>query len=199
MSLRYALLGFLDLDSMTGYELKKNLDRSTQLFWYAGLNQIYPTLKKLESDRLVTSELEPQDGKPDRRTYRITPEGRDLLRSWLAEPLTSLPPGKNAGLLKLFFAGSLEKEIVLRQLQAQLELHRKQLARYEGETRQVIEEIVGATGLTREGSMWELVRELGEEHERTYVRWLERAIEQVEGAEWDEALGAADADAEAPA
>ena len=180
MALRYALLGFLDLDSMTGYELKKNLDRSTELFWHAGLNQIYPTLKRLEAEGFVTSKVEPQDGKPDKRTYSITPDGRDLLRSWLAEPLTSLSPSKNAGLLKLFFCGSLEKDVVLRQLETQLDLHRKQLARYEGETRQVIEEIVRATGLTRQGAMWELVRELGEDHERAWLAWLERAIERVE-------------------
>ena len=34
-----------------------------------------------------------------------------------------------------------------------------------------------------EGALWELVRELGEEHERAYVRWLERAIGTVEGLE----------------
>ena len=180
MSLRHALLGFLDLDSMTGYELKKNLDRSTQLFWHAGLNQIYPTLKKLEADGLVTSRVDPQEGKPDRRTYRITASGRKSLEVWLAEPLTALPPSRNAALLKIFFSGSLDKEVVLRQLRTQLELHRKQLAQYEGSTRQVIQEIVDATGLTREGTMWELVRELGEAHERTYVSWLEGAIETVE-------------------
>jgi DNA-binding PadR family transcriptional regulator len=179
MSLRYALLGFLGLDSMTGYELKKNLDQSTQLFWHAGLNQIYPTLKKMETDRMVTARVEPQDGKPDKRTYSITPSGREELESWLAEPLTLLPPSKNTALLKIFFSGSLENAVVLRQLETQLELHRKQLRRYEGETRKIIEEIVEATGLTREGTMWELVRELGEAHERAYVDWLEHAIEKV--------------------
>ena len=179
MSLRYALLGFLGLDSMTGYELKQNLDRSTQQFWHAGLNQIYPTLKQLEGDDLVTARSEPQVGKPDRRRYSITPAGREQLKTWLAEPLTSLPPSKDAALLKLFFSGSMENERILRLLEAQLVLHRKQLKRYEGETRRVIEDIVEATGLTREGTMWELVRELGEAHERAYVNWLERAIERV--------------------
>ncbi len=108
MSLRYALLGFLGLDSMTGYELKQNLDRSTQQFWHAGLNQIYPTLKKLEYEKLVTAEIQPQDGKPDKRTYSITPAGRELLQDWLSEPLTRLPPSKNVALLKIFFSGSLE-------------------------------------------------------------------------------------------
>jgi len=179
MSLRYALLGFLGLDSMTGYEIKKNLDQSTQLFWHAGLNQIYPTLKKLETEGLVTAQAEAQDGKPDKRTYSITSAGREELEQWLAEPLSSLPPSKNAALLKIFFSGSLENPVVLRQLETQLELHRKQLQQYEGETRQIIEEIVEATGLAREGTMWELVRELGEAHERAYVEWLERAIEKV--------------------
>lgn len=179
MSLRYALLGFLGLDSMTGYEIKKNLDQSTQLFWHAGLNQIYPTLKKLETEGLVTAEAEAQDGKPDKRTYSITPAGSEVLHAWLAEPLSFLPASKNTGLLKIFFSGSLENAAVLRQLETQLELHRKQLDRYEGETRQIIEETVAATGLSREGTMWELVRELGEAHERAYVVWLERAIQKV--------------------
>lgn len=179
MSLRYALLGFLGLDSMTGYELKKNLDQSTQLFWHAGLNQIYPTLKKLEAEGLVTAQVEPQNGKPDKRTYTLTSEGRQALEDWLSEPLTRLPPSKNSALLKIFFSGSLENEVVLRQLESQLELHRRQLEKYSGETRRVIEEIVAATGLEREGTMWELVRELGEAHERAYVDWLERAIRKV--------------------
>ena len=180
MSLRFALLGFLDLDAMTGYEIKKNLDRSTQFFWRAGLNQIYPSLQKLEADGMVTSRIEPQEGRPDRRTYEITPEGRSALRSWLAEPLTSLPPSRNPGLLKIFFSGSLEDSDVVAQLRAQLALHHEQLERYRGETRQVIEAIVEETGLERQGMMWELVRELGEAHERTYVEWLEGAIEKVE-------------------
>ena len=179
MSLRFALLGFLGLDSMTGYELKQNLDRSTQQFWHAGLNQIYPTLKKLEADGLVTARVEPQDGKPDKRAYSITPAGRQVLEDWLAEPLGVLPPSKNSALLKIFFSGPLENADILRQLETQLELHRKQLQRYEIETRQTIEEIVEATGLERDGAMWELVRELGEAHERAYVEWLEHAIEKV--------------------
>jgi PadR family transcriptional regulator AphA len=179
MSLRYALLGFLGLDSMTGYELKQNLDRSTQQFWHAGLNQIYPTLKQLEGDGLVIARTEPQVGRPDRRRYSITPAGREQLEAWLSELPESLPPSKNAGLLKLFFSGSLDNEAILRQLEAQLELHRKQLQRYEGETREMIREIVSATGLAREGALWELVRELGEAHERAYVEWLEKAIDTV--------------------
>jgi PadR family transcriptional regulator AphA len=182
MSLKYALVGFLNLAPMTGYEIKKNLDRSTSHFWSAGLNQIYPTLGGLEAEGWITSMIEPQDGRPDRKVYRLTATGRHELLDWLAEPPEALARSRNAGLLKLFFAGYLEKDQVLRQLHAQLELHRRQLAGYEV-TRGIIREKAGQASLERPAVFWELVRELGEEHERTWVSWLEKAIHTVEGME----------------
>ncbi len=46
MSLKHALLGFLNYGSMTGYELKKIFDPSIGHFWNAELSQMYPTLKQ---------------------------------------------------------------------------------------------------------------------------------------------------------
>ena len=70
--------------------------------------------------------------------------------------------------------------MVLRHLRNLLALHQSQLRRYQEETRAVIAEVVATTGLRREGMMWELVRQLGEAHEQTYIEWLERAIQRVE-------------------
>jgi len=54
MSLKHTLLGFLAYGAMTGYDLKKNMDSSTQFFWHAGLSQIYPALKRvLDVDTVV--------------------------------------------------------------------------------------------------------------------------------------------------
>ena len=180
MSLRYALLGFLNLAPMTGYDLKKQLDRSTQNFWYAGLNQIYPTLKTLEDEAWIASAVEPQEGRPDRVVYRMTETGRRELLDWLAEPLADLPQGRNPGLLKIFFAGYLEREGAVAQLRTQLGLHREKLAQY-AETRAMIANVAAETHLDREATFWELVRDLGERNERMFVDWLEEAIETVEG------------------
>jgi DNA-binding PadR family transcriptional regulator len=179
MSLRYALLGFLNLAPMTGYDLKKQLDRSTQNFWYAGLNQIYPTLKTLEDEGWIASTVEPQDGRPDRVVYRMTDTGRQELLEWLAEPLADLPRGRNPDLLKLFFAGYLDRDEALAQLRSQRELHRQKLERYI-ETRAMIAEVAAQTHLEREATFWELVRDLGERNERMFVDWLDEAIEIVE-------------------
>ena len=180
MSLRYALLGFLNLGPMTGYDLKKQLDQSTQNFWYAGLNQIYPTLKKMEDEGWITSAVEPQEARPDRVVYRMGNAGREELLKWLAQPLTELPRGRHSGLLKLFFAGFLQQDEALNQLRAQLALHRERLADHE-ETRAVIAAVAAKEPrLKRAAVFWELVRDLGERNERMYVDWLEDAIPKVE-------------------
>jgi DNA-binding PadR family transcriptional regulator len=180
MSLKYTLLGFISYGPQTGYDLKKRMDNSTQFFWRARLSQIYPTLKKLAEEGLVEAVVIPQQGKPDKKVYFITEAGRAALLDWLAEPLNELWPTKEPALLKLFFSGALDKEMVLAHLRCQLPLHRAQLAHYQQETAAYIEQAIAETGLTREGVMWELARQFGEEYERTWIRWLEQAIETVE-------------------
>jgi DNA-binding PadR family transcriptional regulator len=165
---------------MSGYDLKKQLDRSTQHFWYAGLNQIYPTLKKMEDEGWIKSVIEPQEARPDRVLYRMTETGRQELLEWLARPLEELPRGRHAGLLKLFFAGFLVREEALGLLRSQLQLHRQRLAEHQ-ETRRTIAEVAEKQPrLERAAVFWELVRDLGERNERMYVGWLESAIETVE-------------------
>ena len=180
MSLKYTLLGFLSCGPMTGYDLKKQMDNSTQFFWHAKLSQIYPALKKLAEEGLVEATVIPQEGKPDKKSYLITEAGRATLMDWLAEPIDELSPTKDPALLKLFFSGALDKETLLAQLRRQLALHRAQLAHYRQETAVYVEQVIAETGLTREGVMWELARQFGEEYERAYIRWLEQAIEVVE-------------------
>ena len=67
--LKYTLLGFLNYAPMTGYELKQRIDLSTSHFWHAKLSQIYITLKSLEEEEYVVSEVHEQQERPDRRVY----------------------------------------------------------------------------------------------------------------------------------
>ncbi len=101
---RFALLGMLTLQPMSGYDIRKNVDASIAHFWSESYGQIYPILKGLAKEGLViprTSRSAPRN----RQEYAITAQGRAALRRWLAEP-----PGRvvvrNELLLKLFFARS---------------------------------------------------------------------------------------------
>ena len=180
MSLKYTLLGFLNYSPMTGYDIKKHMDNSTQFFWHARLSQIYPTLKRFPSGEWVESTVIPQEGKPDKKFYTITDNGRAALLAWLEEFPSDIAPRKDPELLRIFFAGSLEKESILTRLRHQLSLRRAQLLEYQTETAAYIENIIAETELDREGVMWELTRQFGEEHERMYIAWLEKAIQTIE-------------------
>lgn len=116
MRLRYARLcpaRILNYGSMTGYELKQNMEGSTSHFWTAKLSQIYTTLKAMEKKGWVRSSIQVQKERPDKRVYTITAEGRSSLQKWLAEPLTELAHHKNTLLLKLFFAAQTDRETTL--------------------------------------------------------------------------------------
>ena len=67
MSLKHAVLGFLSIAPMSGYDLRKHMEESVAHFWPADQAQIYRTLGHLAADGLVSVETIPQEGKPDRR------------------------------------------------------------------------------------------------------------------------------------
>src|SRR6266478_6429111 len=86
MSVKYALLGILAKDQRHGYDLKDAFEESVGDFWTVNYGQIYRTLDRLERDGLVEWHQEPQERRPDRKVYRITPKGRTELEQWLVEP-----------------------------------------------------------------------------------------------------------------
>ena len=65
--------------------------------------QIYTTLSRLERDGLVRNHAVEQEGKPDKRVYELTENGRQALMGWFAEPLSG-PRIKDNFYLKLVSA-----------------------------------------------------------------------------------------------
>ena len=65
MNFRTVLLGFLAQDEMTGYELKRLMERSVGFFFGASYGSIYPALRDLEGAGLVRSTAVVQDGRPN--------------------------------------------------------------------------------------------------------------------------------------
>lgn len=82
MSLRHAVLGLLAAESSSGYELTQRFQRSLANAWQASHSQIYPELRKLQDAGLVEVVAE---GARNRRTYGVTPAGREELRRWVLE------------------------------------------------------------------------------------------------------------------
>src|SRR3954454_17398860 len=84
MSLTHAILGILQTQSLTGYDLKTQcFDRSIAHFWPADQAQIYRTLDKMTEQGWIESQIEFQDNRPNRKVYSITESGHAELRQWL--------------------------------------------------------------------------------------------------------------------
>ena len=83
MDVKTVCLGMLTEGAASGYDLKKQFESSFAHFFAAGYGSIYPALSSLAEQGLVDCEEIPQDGKPDRKLYRITVEGRRYLQEAL--------------------------------------------------------------------------------------------------------------------
>jgi DNA-binding PadR family transcriptional regulator len=69
-----------------GYELRKRVEQTTGV--RLNNNSLYPALRRFEEAGAVTRTEEPQEGRPPRLVYALTPLGRELLHDMLAD----LPP-----------------------------------------------------------------------------------------------------------
>lgn len=179
--LKYALLGFLNYQPMTGYDLGALIERSTAHFWHARLSQIYRTLKHLEAEGYVVSHHEVQAARPDRRVYTITEAGRADLLNWLRTPLVELEPFKDTLLLKLFFARPVGKDAILAQLRIQRELHRQLLNTYRTDVAEPINQMrQSGSPLALDALLWDATRRMGEYYVEAAIRWLDETIQRVE-------------------
>ena len=106
VSLKHAVLGFLSVAPMTGYDLRKHMEESVAHFWPADQAQIYRTLTVLAADGLVDVRTVPQEGRPDRREHSVTDAGLAELDQWLASPV-EYAPTRESFLVRLFFVGRL--------------------------------------------------------------------------------------------
>jgi DNA-binding PadR family transcriptional regulator len=73
-----------------GYELRKRVEHTTGV--RLNNNSLYPALRRFEEAGAVTRTEEPQEGRPPRLVYTLTPAGRELLHDMLAD----LPPDQAA-------------------------------------------------------------------------------------------------------
>jgi DNA-binding PadR family transcriptional regulator len=86
VALEHAILVALAERAGSGYELARRFDKSIGRFWTATHQQIYKVLGRMESDGWLAPTLVAQDGRPDKKVYELTAEGRAELAAWIARP-----------------------------------------------------------------------------------------------------------------
>jgi DNA-binding PadR family transcriptional regulator len=123
MELDFVLLGLIRLhQGVTGYELNRVIKESTGYLLSASLSQIYPSLRKLHDQGLVSYSDIPLKNRPSKKVYLITPTGDEALRAWLEAPVSSGLDFKEF-CLKMSFSPLMKKETILRHIDREIVYH----------------------------------------------------------------------------
>ncbi|MBU3158100.1 PadR family transcriptional regulator, partial [Clostridium estertheticum] len=56
--LKYIILGLLEKQELTGYDIKKIFEDEIGEFWRSNHSQIYPELRKLQEQKLISFRVE---------------------------------------------------------------------------------------------------------------------------------------------
>ncbi len=131
MQLDYVILGVLALRRLSGYDLRRWMEgRGRYIGYGVQLPQIYRRLAKLTERGWVDFEVDPREGRPDAKVYRITEAGRTELLAWARSPFEPSPrPMDPDFTLRFVFAGQIDPRIALDVVRTELEYRREHDAR----------------------------------------------------------------------
>jgi DNA-binding PadR family transcriptional regulator len=164
----------LTFQPMTVYAMRQAIEGSVGHFWAESYGQLYPTLRRLAADGLVTGEAAPGARGREATVYRITPRGREELAAWVARP-PALEQVRSELLVKLFFGAVVPAEVTARNLEAAAAGLRSRLAALEAIQAQWGEHLQKDRG----GPFSWLTLDYGLQAFRLGLAWLERARKLV--------------------
>ena len=170
MNLKTVLLGFLLREELTGYEIKRLMEKSVGYFFGASYGSIYPALKELEEAGLVRSTLVVQEERPNKKVYEITASGRDLFRERLAEGTPAGDNYRSELLMHLFFGDEHDPERLVAMIREYEERYRAKLESLHG-----VEEEFGEVMSPYQ----RMCLESGLSHYRCRLEWAAGVEEQV--------------------
>lgn len=193
MTLRSALLALLSSGPLTGYDVAKHFSSSVGHVWHAPDSQIYPELRKMLAEGLLSSQSVPWGTRGATKTeYALTPDGEDALREWQSQPLAYVrdrdparlkaayfewaPPGVAAQQLRAHIAHYEEQRLQTLHMIEALErrVHptlARRLGRYAEEER---EQVVRFKVFAYEGQLARAEQE---------ITWAKRGLQILEAAE----------------
>ncbi len=171
----FAILGFLSLGPMSGYDIKKLVEESIHNFWSESFGQIYPTLRKLTEQGWVLKQEGSSPGGRARHVYSIQEPGRAALSTWLGEP-TPPPPVRVELLLKLFFGSRTDRATNRTQVLAFRQQMADDLDRYRAITEALHAHQEGRPELP----FWLLTLRFGERDRQAHLEWCDEALALLE-------------------
>ena len=180
MSLSHGLLGLLNYSDMTGYELAKAFNDSLRFFWQAQTSQIYRELNKMEEQGFLSSRIQLQRDKPNKRIYSITEAGKAELDKWLESEMPGeMTPTRSEVLLRLFFFSQRPTEENIKSLKQLVASYQKQLSALD-ETAGAIDQYKALAHTEKDMLYWAFTADFGRAHCKMVMEWAESCIRRLE-------------------
>lgn len=179
MSLKYGLLGLLTYDDLSGYDLKKTFDSSLQFMWSAKSSQIYRELGKMEEEGLISSRIEEQDRKFDRKVYSITSSGKDSFQKWMEDFPDNLEvPVRDEFIVRVFFGEKLSTENLIFEIK-RFKKQREEALEDLSNISKSAREAATQDGLEKSYYFWSLTINKALKEIKAEIQWAEETIEDL--------------------
>lgn len=171
MAIKYSILGLLHYEDLHGYRIKEHIENNFGHMWSINYGQIYPNLKKLREDGLISMKEIVQNGKkgPPRKLYAITPKGRREFARWLENFPEKPMILRDPFLMKFVFYGFGDHKRSLAVVEQQIALYKNH-----GQSRRK-----NLEKRHRSGLYVKLISELGADMNDMFLQWLKRARTEI--------------------
>lgn len=174
---RYVLLGLLQEENLSGYELKKIIDRRMSFFWQESYGQIYPELNKMADEGLVEISVTKSEEniKREKIRYKMTLQGEKEFKKWM-EKENEKDSVRSEFLLKMYLStpkdiDEMQKHIIKFKEQSEEKL--KLFNLFESDLKQIIEVHNNHKQILH-------VLNLGIRQAKLYIDWSEEILKDLE-------------------
>ncbi|HIK46664.1 MAG TPA: PadR family transcriptional regulator [Leptolyngbyaceae cyanobacterium M65_K2018_010] len=174
MALSHTILAVLSDQPLSGYDISKRFEESVSCYWQASQQQIYRELGKMELQGWVVYEKVPQEGKPDKKIYRVTAAGQAELARWYAEP-TEPTPIREDLLVKVLATPFVSHDLLLQELHRRRQIHSEKLAAYQAMEAQY--RAIAQPPVTEQFRYLTLRR--GLRYEQAWIDWCDEVLDVV--------------------
>lgn len=175
MSLKHAILGFLSIEDMNGYQLKKHFDESISRFWSVSISQIYPTLSEMLKTELIAIQNNGENDSRGSKIYGITEYGKEELHKWLTLPAKE-EPFRSEMLVKLYFSSNIDSKTVIEHLSSQKEEAQKRLKLYDAFLQHIESEHSDEKLFKKDAVYWRMTIRYGIFRSRSLIDWCDECI-----------------------
>lgn len=170
---QFAILGMLSLYPMSGYEIRRSMEKSTNNFWKESDGQLYPSLEKLVNERKINCQGVRKHGARESKIYELTPLGKEALEQWLLDP-ECVSSVRSEFMLKVFFGANVSPEVT-RELIMNFRQQQKQQLLTLQQAKTEVQQVQECASKAHK-PYWEICIRLGELRLQSSLQWCDEAL-----------------------